>query len=49
MKIFAIRDENDRENKNLAYLFYYEREKYFYIEIPDNADPWEVPLLLSSL
>lgn len=49
MRIFAIRDGSDRENKNLAYLFYYEREKYFYIELPDNADPWEVPLLLSSL
>lgn len=48
MKVFAIRDEFDTSNKNLAYLFYYENEKKFYIELPDDADPWETPLLLSS-
>jgi hypothetical protein len=48
MKIFAIRDEADKEQKDLAYLFYYEMEKRFYIELPENADPWETPLLLSS-
>jgi hypothetical protein len=34
MKIFAIRDEADKEQKNLAYLLYYETEKLFYIELP---------------
>jgi predicted DNA-binding transcriptional regulator AlpA len=48
MKIFAIRDEADKEQKDLAYLLYYETEKLFYIELPDDADPWETPLLLSS-
>lgn len=48
MRIFAIRDEEDLSRKNLAYLIYYEREKRFYIELPDDADPWETPLLLSS-
>jgi hypothetical protein len=48
MKIFAIRDEFDSAKKNLAYLLYYEMEKRFYIELPDAADPWETPLLLSS-
>jgi predicted DNA-binding transcriptional regulator AlpA len=48
MKIFAIRDETDKEQKNLAYLLYYEMEKLFYIELPEKADPWETPLLLSS-
>lgn len=48
MKIFAIRDIYDKENKNLAYLLYYEKEKYFYIELPDGADLWETPILLSS-
>jgi predicted DNA-binding transcriptional regulator AlpA len=48
MKIFAIRDEADKEQKNLAYLLYYETEKCFYIELPENADPWETPLILSS-
>jgi hypothetical protein len=48
MKIFAIRDETDEKRKNLAYLLYYEQEKRFYIELPDDADPWETPLLLAS-
>jgi hypothetical protein len=48
MKIFAIRDETDKLQKDLAYLFYYETEKRFYIELPEDADPWKTPLLLSS-
>lgn len=48
MKIFAIRDESAEVQKDLAYLLYYEMEKRFYIELPDNADPWETPLLLDS-
>ena len=48
MKIFAIRDESADIQKNLAYLLYYELEKRFYIELPDNAAPWETPLLLDS-
>ena len=48
MKIFAIRDETDNARKDLAYLLYYETDKRFYIELPENADPWETPLLLSS-
>ena len=48
MKIFAIRDSLDSAPKDLAYLLYYEIEKLFYIELPDQADPWETPLLLST-
>jgi hypothetical protein len=48
MKIFAIRDETDLTGKDIAYLIYYEQDKRFYIELPENADPWETPLLLSS-
>ena len=48
MKIFAIRDESMELRKDLAYLFYYETEKDFFIEIPDDADPWEVPMILDS-
>ena len=48
MKIFAIRDETDNTQKNLAYLLYDEIDKRFYIELPENADPWETPLLLSA-
>lgn len=48
MKIFAIRNEFDNAHKDLAYLLYYEKDKRFYIELPEDADPWETPLLLSS-
>lgn len=48
MKIFAVRDEFDDSHKDLAYLLYYEAAKQFYIELPENADAWETPLLLSS-
>ena len=48
MKIFAIRDESAESQVDLAYLLYYELEKRFYIELPENADPWETPLLLST-
>ena len=47
MKIFAIRDEADRR-KDLAFLLYYESAKEFYIELPEDADPWETPLILSA-
>ena len=46
MRIFAIKSDEDK--KIHAYLFYYEKEKLFYIELPDNPDPWETPLILSS-
>ena len=49
MRIFAIRDEYEPGRGDAAYLFYYEREKQFYIELPDGADPWETPLILSSM
>lgn len=48
MRLFAIRDENRDPRDLLGYLIYYEKPKAFYIELPDNADPWETPLLLSS-
>lgn len=48
MKIFAVRDEEGQEEKDLAYLIYYEKSKSFYIELPEDADPWETPLILSS-
>ncbi len=48
MKIFAIRDDELSPQIALAYLLYYEQAKSFYIELPDDADPWQTPLLLSS-
>lgn len=47
MKIFAIRDD-ELGAKDLAYLLYYEQSKSFYIEIPEDADVWELPMLLAS-
>ena len=46
MKVFAIK--NDENKQTVAYLLYYETEKSFYIELPDEADPWETPIFLSS-
>lgn len=48
MRLYVIRNEEDTANKDLAYLYYYEDAKRFYIELPDNADEWETPLILSS-
>lgn len=44
MKIYAIKEKDDV----LGWLLYYEKERKFYIELPDHADPWKTPLLLSS-
>ena len=48
MRVFAIRDETLSPDVALGYLIYYERAKAFYIELPEDADPWNTPLLLSS-
>ena len=48
MRIFAIKDESLQRNLILGYLIYYELPKAFYIELPEDADVWETPLLLSS-
>lgn len=48
MKISAIRVESMQGQVYLAYLSYYETEKRFCIELPDDADPWETPLIPSS-
>ncbi|MCQ2462587.1 MAG: DUF2442 domain-containing protein [Clostridia bacterium] len=48
MKIFAIKSESGKNAKIPAYLIYYENTKTFYIELDENADEWETPLILSS-
>ena len=40
MRIFAIKDETMPKEQILGYLIYYENAKSFYIELPDDADPW---------
>ena len=49
MRIFAIKDETMQQDMILGYLVYHEPSKSFYIELPDGADSWDLPLLLSSL
>ena len=46
MKSLAIRDSAAEIQKDLAYLLYDGQD--FTIELPEEADPWELPLLLSS-
>lgn len=48
MRVFAIKDDSLSKDILLGYLIYYELPKAFYIELPDDADPWKTPLLLSS-
>lgn len=47
MKVFAIRDDGII-GRDLGYLLYYEKSKAYYIELPENSDEWETPLILSS-
>lgn len=47
MKIYAIKDGLDKKNRELAYLFYYEKEEKFYIEIPDQIDSTKLPIVLA--
>ena len=47
MRLFAIRDESMPEDRILGYLIYYETSRFFYIELPDGADPWEMPPIFS--
>ena len=48
MRIFAIKDETMPQDTILGYLIYHETSKAFFIELPDGADSWDMPLLLSS-
>ena len=48
MKIFVIKSDDKTIREDLAYLFYYEKKKQFIIELPDDADYWETPMLLSA-
>lgn len=45
MKISVIKDEY---NNSLGYLLYCEYDSSFIVELPENADEWKTPLLLSS-
>ena len=47
MRSFVIKNEY-ADNRIEGYLFYYEKTKDFFIELPDNANEWEVPMMFAS-
>ena len=48
MRAYAIRDASIDKSRDLAWLLYYEREDTFHIEISEDVDEWDAPLILSS-
>ena len=48
MRVFAIKDDSLSSSLVLGFFIYYENAKAFYIELPEDADPWQTPLLLDS-
>lgn len=48
MKSYAIYDEELNRASAIGYLFYYEKADSFIIELCDNLDEWEAPLLLQG-
>ena len=47
MKVYAIKSDEDRAIERIyGYLFYYEKEEKFHIEIPKDVDFWEAPMIL---
>lgn len=46
MKIYAIRDDEERPYEEFGYLFYYETDKKFYIELLSDSDPGRMPFIL---
>lgn len=49
MKSYAIFDEELKRNEPLGYLFYYEKANAFIIELCEDLDEWEAPLLFQGL
>ncbi len=49
MKIFAIHDDEIDEKNSIAYLFYYEKSDEYIIEIRNDLNEWNAPLLFSGL
>lgn len=46
LKLFALRDESNGDQRDLAILEYYEQSRSFYFELPPDADPWGLPFIL---
>ncbi|MBQ3546204.1 MAG: hypothetical protein IJA34_14660 [Lachnospiraceae bacterium] len=49
MKNYAIYDEDLRRSSPIGYLFYYEKSESFIIELCEDLDEWEAPLLFQRL
>lgn len=49
MKSFAIYDEELQRKTPIGYLFYYEKAKSFIIELCDDLDEWDAPLLFQGM
>ena len=49
MKIFAIKDDSYEKGLELAYLFFYEKTNEWYIELSDEVEKWQLPILLDSV
>ena len=43
MKIYAIRDEKEPETGDLGWLFYDPASERFFLELPEEMDPWLLP------
>lgn len=49
MKSYAIYDEQLERTEPIGYLFYYEKAKSFVIELSNEIDEWQAPLLFQGL
>lgn len=49
MKNYAIYDENLERSSAIGYLFYYEKSESFIIELCEDLDEWDAPLLFQKL
>ena len=49
MKSYAIYDEDLDRTSAIGYLFYYEKSESFVIELCEDLDEWEAPLLFQKL
>ena len=46
MKLFSLRDAANEDAGVLALLECFERPRSFYIELPPQVDPWNLPFVL---
>jgi len=49
MKSYAIYDDDLNRTTAIGYMFYYEKAEEFIIELCDDLDEWEAPLLFQRL